>query len=94
MKKLISLILCISLCCGFAFASAAQEEGTSVKDVTIIIGADACETDAYAAQKLEYYLEKVTGADIAVATDDTAKSGAEIVVGATARKQFNSCNVI
>lgn len=89
MKKLISLILCISLCCGFAFASAAQEEGISVKDVTIIIGADACETDAYAAQKLEYYLEKVTGADIAVATDDTAKSGAEIVVGATARKQFD-----
>ncbi len=89
MKKLVSLVLCLSLFCGFAFGAAAKEGGISVKDVTIIIGANACETDVYAAGKLEYYLEKITGTDIAVKTDETAKNGAEIVVGETARAEFD-----
>ncbi len=89
MKKLISLILCISLCCGFAFVSAAAEEGISVKNATIVVGTNASQTDRYAAEKLAYYLGQVTGSEYTVATDAAAKSGAEIVVGETARKQFD-----
>ncbi|MBR6634460.1 MAG: hypothetical protein IKL41_02395, partial [Clostridia bacterium] len=68
MKKLISLILCISLCCGFVFVSAAHEEGISVKNATIIVGANASQTDRYAAEKLAYYLGQVTGGEYTVAT--------------------------
>ena len=89
MKKLISLILCISLCCGFAFVSAAQEEGFYVKNATIVVGANSSQTDRYAAERLAYYLGRVTGSEYTVSTDSTAKSGAEIVVGETARKQFD-----
>ncbi|MBQ7121698.1 MAG: DUF4838 domain-containing protein [Clostridia bacterium] len=89
MKKLISLILCISICCGFAFVSAAHEEGFFVKNATIVVGANASQTDRYAAEKLAYYLGRVTGGEYTVATDSTAKGGAEIVVGETARKQFD-----
>ena len=89
MKKLISLILCISLCCSFALVAAAQEEGFYVKNATIVVGANASQTDRYAAEKLAYYLGRVTGGEYTVVTDSTAKSGEEIVVGETARKQFD-----
>lgn len=89
MKKLISLILCISICCGFAFSVAAQEEGIYVKNATIIVGTNASQTDLYAADKLAYYLGQITGAEIAVKTDSTEKNGTEIVVGDTARAKFD-----
>lgn len=85
MKKFVSVLLVISIACSFCIFASAENEEFRVADAVIVIGKNAVSTDVYAAEKLEYYLEEITGADIAVVTDDSEIQAKEIVVGSTNR---------
>ncbi len=65
------------------FASAADNE-TKVTDAVIVIAEDASITDNYAAQRLKYYLDEITGGDIAIVNDSEKTDVFAISVGATA----------
>ncbi len=74
------LVLVLTLCPIGAFAV----EGTPlVADAVIVAGGK--NTEQYAASRLEYYLEKITGADIAVVSDSEPVAEYEICVGETNR---------
>lgn len=87
MKKILAVLLAVSIALSlFVFASA-KDDAFKVSDAVIVVGKNAVATDLYAAEKLEYYLEKITGADISVITDDNAVQDKEIVVGSTNRAE-------
>ncbi len=85
MKKIISVLLALTFMFSLCITAGAQSDSFRVSDAVIVVGVNASETDRYAAQRLEYYLEKITGEDIAVVTDDNAVQDKEIVVGSTNR---------
>ena len=85
MKKFLSVLLAITIVFSLSVFASAEGNGFRVSDAVIVVGKNAVSTDLYAAQKLENYLEKITGEDIAVVTDDTEVNVKEIVVGETNR---------
>ena len=60
------------------------ENGNSA--YVIVRGRNATPAEVTAANELKKYLKKISGAEIAVVTDDTAASEKEIVVGKTNRE--------
>lgn len=88
MKKLLFVLVgVIMLVSSLALGASAAESGFDVTNAVIVAGESA--TDKYAASRLEYYLEQITGADIAVVSDSSVTEGYEIVVGATSRAQVD-----
>lgn len=87
MKKIISLLLALTFILPICVTAGAQdvETGFPVSEAVIVVGENAVQTDIFAARKLEYYLEKITGKDIRTVTDTEEKHSAEIVVGDTNR---------
>ena len=84
MKKVFCTLIALLLLLGTAvFASAADNE-TKVTDAVIVIAEDASITDNYAAQRLKYYLDEITGGDIAIVNDSEKTDVFAISVGATA----------
>lgn len=94
MKKAISVLLALVLVLPFAvtaFAEGTLEEngGFSVCAAVVVVAENASETDFYAAKKLKYYLDKITGGDISVVEESEAKADYEIFVGATNQSEFD-----
>ncbi|MBE6813069.1 MAG: DUF4838 domain-containing protein [Ruminococcaceae bacterium] len=84
MKKAFCTLIALLLLLGTAvFASAADNE-TKITDAVIVIAEDASITDNYAAQRLKYYLDEITGGDIAIVNDSEKTDVFAISVGATA----------
>ena len=91
-KKPVSIITALVIfLLTFALPSSAAENGFAVADAAIVISQNASITDNYAAERLKYYLDMITGADIAIITD-TEDAEYEISVGATNRtsKDFSA----
>ena len=85
MKKFISIFMVTVLLLSTMgiFASAAESD-FKISDAVIVIAEDVSITDNYAANRLKYYLDKITGGDIQI-VEDTADYQYEISVGATNR---------
>jgi hypothetical protein len=92
MKKMISIFLALITAAGVSVSAGATGNELDISGASIIISCDATETDRYAAQRLEYYLEEITGSDIAVITDDN-EAPVEICVGATNRDDTDFSDV-
>ncbi len=88
MKRFLSMILVVLLMfTGLALNVSAQNNAIPVSQAVIVAGTSA--TDKYAASRLEYYLEKITGADISVVSDSQPESEYEISVGFTNRENID-----
>lgn len=85
MKKIISVLLVLMFIFSLSSTVGATSMDFNITDAVIVVGKNASVTDLYAAEKLEYYLQKITGKDIAVITDDSEVQTKEIVVGETNR---------
>ena len=85
MKKFICILLCVVLTASaFAVTGTAAEKAFDVTQAVIVIDENASLTDNYAAEKLKYYLDEITGGDIDIIAD-TDEAELEISVGATNR---------
>lgn len=51
----------------------AAEKGFSVADAVIVLSENASITDSYAASRLKYYLDEITGDDIEIVSGETQK---------------------
>lgn len=91
MKKFISVLLIIAVLLTSAVCAGAEgsQKVFTVCDAVIIVGENAADYELYAAQKLEYYLEKITGKDFLTVTDSSDVQGKEIVVGNTNRADID-----
>ncbi|MBQ3497816.1 MAG: DUF4838 domain-containing protein [Clostridia bacterium] len=88
MKKLLCVLVgIIMIVSSISFSSFASESGFDVSQAVIVAGESV--TDKYAASRLEYYLEQITGRDIAVVSDSQPEAELEIVVGTTERETVN-----
>ena len=83
-KKILSIIMATVIIMSTAVVSFAASGEFDVTKAVIVTPSDATITDAYAAERLKYYLDEITDGDIAVITDD-AQADYEICVGATNR---------
>jgi len=81
MRTFLLVFLLLTGC--FAFTSEKPlrlvEDGKS--DYKIIVAASATENDRFAAEMLQSYLQKISGASLPVITDETPKGSKEILVG-------------
>lgn len=92
LKKAVSIITAsVIFLLTFALPSSAAKDGFYAADAVIIVAQDANLTDNYAAERLKYYLDIITGADIPIITD-AGSAEFEISVGATNRtdKDFSA----
>lgn len=71
MKKILCVLLSLCMLAGICFTASATDASILLKDVTIVVSENPSDTDLYAAERLEYYLEKITGADISVTDQST-----------------------
>lgn len=79
-----TVIAIIFIVTAFTLPVSAADEDYGIADAVIVTPANASITETYAANRLKYYLEKITGADIEIITDrETAEY--EISVGKTNR---------
>ena len=86
MKKILGVLLCmLTAILPLRTVAYSANEDFKAAQAVIVISGSATETEKYAAQRLEYYLEKVTGADLEIVTDASEPSAREICVGATNR---------
>lgn len=84
MKKILSAVIALIICAlSVPFTSFAAESGFRVYESVIVVSADAPATDAYAAQRLKHYLDKITGKSIEIVNGDTDSAEYKIFVGAT-----------
>ena len=83
-KKILSIIMATVIIMSTVVVSFAASGEFDVTKAVIVTPSDATITDAYAAERLKYYLDEITGGEIAVITDD-AQADFEICVGATNR---------
>ena len=84
-KKFLCIFLTlIMLASSFAVASGAAELTFDVSDAVIVISQTANKTDKYAAERLKYYLDEITGGNIQIVTDNV-NADVAISVGATNR---------
>ena len=87
MKKILSVVLAMIIgALSVPFTAFAAENGFKVYESVIVVSADASETDAYAAQRLKHYLDRITGKNIEI-VNDFDSSEYEICVGATRRAE-------
>lgn len=88
-KKLTSVIFAIVLMLSAVTVASAGNNGAfAVADAVIVISETAGITDNYAANRLKYYLDEITGGDIEIITDSSS-GDIEISVGATNRTDFD-----
>lgn len=88
MKKILCVVIAvITGALSVPLTAFSAESGFKVYESVIVVSADASETDSYAAQRLKYYLDKITGKSIEIVTDDTDIAEHEICVGATNRAE-------
>lgn len=88
MKKILSFTLVIALVLAlFPISAFASDGAQPVANAVIVSGGK--DTERYAAARLEYYLERITGADIAVTDDSQPAAGYEICVGVTNRADID-----
>lgn len=84
MKKFLCICLMLVLVtAAWPIGAFAAEDAPLVADAVIVAGGK--KTEQYAASRLEYYLEKITGSDIAVVSDSVSAAEYEICVGETNR---------
>lgn len=87
LKKLICIILTVIITVSaFAVTGSAAEKVFDVTQAVIVIDENASITDNYAAQRLKYYLDQITGSNIEIITD-SKEAETEISVGATNRAE-------
>ena len=85
MKKILSVVLAMIIgALSVPFTAFAAENGFKVYESVIVVSADASGTDAYAAQRLKHYLDRITGKNIEI-VNDFDSSEYEICVGETNR---------
>ena len=88
-KKALCLLLMFMLSVSsFTFYSSAEDNDFCVNNAVIIIPENPSITDKYAADRLKYYLDEITGRDIEISAD-SEYSEYEICVGATNRSDEN-----
>ncbi len=86
MKKILSVVLAVIISLSVPFSAFAAENGFKIYESVIVVSADASETDAFAAQRLKNYLDRITGKSIRIVADaDSAEY--EICVGITNRAE-------
>ena len=86
-KKFISITAALSLTAScFTVAASAKENGFDVTQAVIVTNETPTIQESYAAQRLKYYLDKITGGDIQIITDSN-EAEYEISVGATNRSE-------
>ncbi len=85
MKRFLAVFVTVCVALSLCVFASAEDDTFKVADAVIVVGENAASTDLYAAERLEYYLEKITGEDIAVITDALTVQDKEIVVGSTNR---------
>lgn len=85
MKKFISIFMAmVLLLSAMSIIANAVDSDFDISDAVIVIAEDVSITDNYAANRLKYYLDKITGSDIQI-VDDSGDYQYEISVGATKR---------
>ncbi len=82
--NIVSVLILFSLL--FAVSAVAAEEEFDIRQAVIVISENASITDNYAANRLKYYLDKITGSSIEIVNDKSV-SEYEISVGATNRTE-------
>lgn len=88
-KKSICVILSfVLLFSALSFTSSAEENVFDVCNSVIVISENASTTESYAAQRLKYYLDEITGGNIEIISD-SKKAALEILIGATSRSDFD-----
>ena len=84
-KKAICIILsAILIVSSFSVMVSAAENEFEISKAAIVVAENANITDSYAAERLKYYLDDITGGDISIITDNQSAEY-EISVGATNR---------
>ncbi len=86
MKKILSVVLAMIISLSVPFTAFAAENGFKVYESVIVVSADASATDIYASQRLKHYLDRITGKNIEIVTNNDS-SEYEICVGATRRAE-------
>lgn len=85
MKKILSVVLAMIISAlSVPFTAFAAENGFKVYESVIVVSADASATDIYASQRLKHYLDRITGKNIEIVTNNDS-SEYEICVGETNR---------
>ncbi len=92
MKKIACVLLTLLLLFCLAAAAGAAEAQPNITDAVIVIAENPSITDSYAAQRLKYYLDRITGGDIAVVNDSTKADRFVISVGATVLAETEFAN--
>ncbi|MBR3753709.1 MAG: DUF4838 domain-containing protein [Clostridia bacterium] len=86
-KKIISVTAALSLTAScFTLAASAKENVFDVTQAVIVTDESPTVQESYAAERLKYYLDKITGGDIKIITDSDGAEY-EISVGATDRSE-------
>ena len=87
MKKILSVVLAMIIgALSVPFTAFAAENGFRVYESVIVVSADASATDIYASQRLKHYLDRITGKNIEIVSNNDS-SEYEICVGATRRAE-------
>lgn len=87
MKKILSVVLAMIIgALSVPFTAFAAENGFKVYESVIVVSADASATDIYASQRLKHYLDRITGKNIEIVTNNDS-SEYEICVGTTRRAE-------
>ena len=81
MKRFVSILLISLLVFSlFTVSVSATESGFEINEAVIVTSENASVTDVYAANKLKYYLDEITGDNIGIVSGDT-DSEYKIIVG-------------
>ena len=73
-KRFVSAVLvCVIVLSLCAIPVSAAETGFSVADAVIVLSENASVTDNYAASRLKYYLDEITGSDIEIVNGETQR---------------------
>ena len=93
-KRILSIMLVLVLIVSsFSIAVFAADSVFDVTQAVIVTSSDPSITDSYAAGRLKYYLDEITGGDIQIVTDST-QSDYEISVGATNRSDADFSSAV
>lgn len=90
MKKVVCIVLAfVVFMMSLPLTVFAAEMDISLAAAVIVVSDDVSITDKYAAGRLKFYLDKITGGDIAVVSDKTENACVEISVGDTLREDLD-----
>ncbi len=72
-KFICAILVCVIVLSLCVIPVSAAEKGFSVADAVIVLSENAGITDSYAASRLKYYLDEITGDDIEIVSGETQK---------------------